>query len=130
MSGIVLFDGECNLCNCAVDFLIRYDRKKHYQFASLQSDLGIRLKRAYGLRDDLDSIVVIENNQAFIKSDAALQIIPKLSFYWQPLRVLKLLPKLVRERIYEWVARNRLRWFGEKETCRLPKPEERDRFLS
>ncbi|WP_078395174.1 thiol-disulfide oxidoreductase DCC family protein [Shouchella patagoniensis] len=130
MSGIVLFDGECNLCNRAVDFIIRYDRKKHYQFASLQSDLGILLKKEFGLSDDLDSIVVIEHNQAFIKSDAAMQIIPKLSVYWQPLRVLKFLPKLVRERMYEWIARNRLRWFGEKDTCRLPKPEERDRFLS
>lgn len=130
MSGLVLFDGECNLCNRAVDFIIRYDRKKHYQFASLQSDLGIQLKKDYDLRDDLDSLVVIEHNKAFIKSDAAMQIIPKLSFYWQPLRLMKFLPKLVRERMYEWVARNRLRWFGKKETCRLPKPEERDRFLS
>ena len=130
MSGLVLFDGECNLCNRAVDFIIRYDRKKHYQFASLQSDLGIQLKKDYDLRDDLDSLVVIEHNKAFIKSDAAMQIIPKLSFYWQPLRLMKFLPKLVRERMYEWVARNRLHWFGKKVTCRLPKPEERDRFLS
>ncbi|MBM7837455.1 putative DCC family thiol-disulfide oxidoreductase YuxK [Alkalihalobacillus xiaoxiensis] len=129
MSGIILFDGVCNLCNQAVDFVIKQDKKGYYQFASLQSESGQRLKKEYGIPDHIDSMIVIENNRAFSKSDAAIKIVPKLSFYWQPARLAILIPRPIRNRLYEWIAKNRLRWFGEKETCRLPSPSERERFL-
>lgn len=130
MSGIILFDGVCNLCNQAVDFVIKQDKKSYYQFASLQSEIGQRLKKEYGIPDHIDSLIVIENNRAYIKSDAALKIVPKLSFYWQPTRLAAFMPSLLRNKLYEGIAKNRFRWFGKKETCRLPSPSERERFLT
>ncbi|MBE8715499.1 thiol-disulfide oxidoreductase DCC family protein [Sphingobacterium hungaricum] len=124
---ILLFDGVCNLCNSTVDFIIRRDRKKTLFFASLQSPFGQEIKKQ--LPKDIDSIVFIENGKLFIKSEAALKIAAYLGFPYNLLLVGKILPRKWRDASYDYVARNRYKWFNRKDSCRIPAPEERNRFI-
>lgn len=124
---ILLFDGVCNLCNNTVDFIIRRDRKKTLLFASLQSSFGQEIKSI--LHKDIDSIVFIEDSKLFIKSEAALKIAAYLGFPYNLLLIGKILPKKWRDKSYDYVARNRYKWFNRKDSCRIPAPEERNRFI-
>lgn len=127
---IVLFDGHCNLCNGAVDFLIRRDRRGTLRFASLQSDLGRALAARAGLDPDvLSTFVLVDGSRTYVRSTAALRAAAALRMPWPLLGVLRLVPRVLRDAVYDWVARNRIRWFGRKETCRLPSPEEAARFV-
>jgi predicted DCC family thiol-disulfide oxidoreductase YuxK len=127
---IILFDGICNLCNGTVDFIINRDKKEIFRFAALQSDAGIHLAKKFDISGETDSVVLIWENQVFLESDAALEITRLLSFPWKAFVVFKILPKNIRDRIYRWIAKNRYGWFGKKNTCRIPTPEEASRFLS
>lgn len=130
-SAIVLFDGVCNLCDQTVQFIIQHDPKGYYKFAPLQSDLAKELLQKYQLEDEyLERVVLIEKGKAYAYSTAALRITRKLSGLWPLLYGLILVPKFIRDRVYRWVAKNRYQWFGEKEACALPTPENRARFLS
>jgi predicted DCC family thiol-disulfide oxidoreductase YuxK len=128
---IVLFDGVCNLCNRSVQFIIRHDPRGRYRFASLQSGLGEELRARLGIDPRaVDSVILVEGERWYKESDAALRIARGLSGAWKALWVLRLVPSPVRDGAYRIIARNRYRWFGKQETCWLPTPELRGRFLS
>jgi predicted DCC family thiol-disulfide oxidoreductase YuxK len=126
---VILFDGVCNLCNGTVNFILKYDKRKNFRFASLQSDTGKQLLHKFKIKSDINSVVLIHQNKIFIESEAALEIAHLLSFPWKFALILKIIPKNFRNIIYRWVAKNRYRWFGKRETCRLPNSEEKQFFL-
>lgn len=131
--GLVLFDGHCHLCNHSVDFLIRNNRRQNLKFASLQSEIAQRLLKEHGVQialDRLDSIIFIEKGQIYTHSEAALSIARYLDGIWPLFGVFLLLPRSLRDAVYRFVARNRYRWFGKSETCRMPTPELLRRFLT
>lgn len=127
---VVLFDGVCNLCNATVTFLIDRDPAARFRFASLQSDEGRTLLDRHGIDPArTDSVVIVEDGRAWVESDAALRIARHLPWPWRAARVFRLVPRPVRDTAYRWVARNRYRWFGRQEACRMPTPDLRSRFL-
>jgi predicted DCC family thiol-disulfide oxidoreductase YuxK len=126
---IVLFDGVCNLCNGSVQFIIRRDPKARFRFASLQSTVGERLRGELGIDPTLDSVLLVEDGRWYKESDAALRIAHGLGGPWKALGIFRLIPTFLRDRAYRLIARNRYRWFGKQETCWLPTPELRGRFL-
>jgi predicted DCC family thiol-disulfide oxidoreductase YuxK len=129
----ILFDGVCNLCNGFVQFVIRHDARGHFRFAALQSDAGRALLAAHGqaarATADPDSVVLIEDGRAYTHSAAVLRIARHLDG-WRWLGLGRVLPAALRDAIYRWVARHRYRWFGRQESCWLPTPELKARFLS
>jgi predicted DCC family thiol-disulfide oxidoreductase YuxK len=129
---VVLFDGECNLCNRYIQFIIRHDKKKQFLFATLQSAAGgAELER---LRKDTgyvpDSVILQYNNKYYIKSAAALHIFKLLGGWRRILYAGIIFPRFLRNAFYDFVARNRYKWFGKSDECMVPTPELRDRFLS
>ncbi len=127
---LVLFDGVCNLCNGSVQFIIDRDPNAYFRFAALQSDAAAPALAHCGRGDStLDSIVLVEGGVCYSRSDAALRIARRLSGLWPVVYVGILFPRLVRDLVYELIARHRYRWFGRTETCRIPTPELRARFL-
>jgi predicted DCC family thiol-disulfide oxidoreductase YuxK len=130
-AGIVLFDGHCNFCSGVVNFLIDRDPPGRLKFAALQSETGRRLLAEHGLPmpDEPDTMVFIEGGRALIRSDAALATTKYLRGLWPLARVGSLVPRFLRDPVYKLVARNRYRWFGRTEACRVPTPAIRARFL-
>lgn len=127
--GVVLFDGVCSLCNASVDLIIKRDHAKHFRFASLQSEAAQKVLAKHSQAVTLDSIVLVESDQVFTESTAALRIARHLGWMWAWLYLLIIIPRFVRDPLYRLIARNRYRWFGKKDTCRVPTPEERALFL-
>lgn len=128
--GVILFDGVCNFCNTTINFIIDHDPKQHFRFASLQSDAGQQLLRQHHEpTTDFDSVILLKGGKVFHKSDAALEIALDLGGLWPLLYGFKIVPRFVRNAVYDFVARNRYRWFGRLDACRLPTPELRGRFL-
>jgi predicted DCC family thiol-disulfide oxidoreductase YuxK len=128
---VVLFDGVCNLCNGWVRFVMRRDPRRNFRFASLQSAFGAEVLRRHGLPADyLGSILLLADGVLFAKSDAVLRIAGQLRWPWPVLSVFVLVPRVVRDVVYDWVARNRYRWFGKRESCMLPSADDAARFLS
>ena len=128
---IVLFDGVCNLCNGAVQFIIRHDKKNIFMFASLQSEVGRKILEQYNFPlDEFNSFILIENNKAYTRSTGALRVAKKLNGLWPLLYGFIIIPKLLRDGIYNWVGRNRYKWFGKKDACMIPTPELKTKFLS
>ncbi|MFN0014934.1 MAG: thiol-disulfide oxidoreductase DCC family protein [Saprospiraceae bacterium] len=129
-SPILLFDGVCNLCNTSVQWVLKRDRRGLFRFAALQSEAGKALLASSGLSSEhYDSAVLLIDGQALTRSDAALGVLRWLGAPWSWLAVLIWLPRGWRDTVYEWVARNRYRWFGRQEKCLLPRPEWKQRFL-
>jgi predicted DCC family thiol-disulfide oxidoreductase YuxK len=129
---IVLFDGVCNLCNGAVQFILDRDGARRFKFASLQSERGRALLAEHGVTPptgDPDTIYLVEDGRIFDRSTAALKIARHLSFPWWLLSVLAVAPRVLRDPFYRLVARNRYRWFGRTDECRIPTPELRARML-
>jgi predicted DCC family thiol-disulfide oxidoreductase YuxK len=129
MAAIILFDGVCNFCNGTVNFIIVRDRAGYYKFAPMQSEIGQELRAKCGVSDDVDSIILIENETAYIYSTAALRIARRLGGIWPILYPLIAVPKPIRDFFYKLFARNRYRLFGKKDVCMVPTPEVRERFL-
>jgi predicted DCC family thiol-disulfide oxidoreductase YuxK len=130
---IVLFDGVCNLCNGTVTFLIDRDRRGVLRFASLQSPRAAELLRERGRTlppGDPDTMLLVDGDRVHDRSTAALRIARHLGFPWSLAIVLFLVPRLLRDAVYRVIARNRYRWFGRSEQCRVPTPELRARFLT
>lgn len=128
---IILFDGVCNLCNGAIQFVIKRDKKDTFRYATLQSKIGEQLiaERAIDTTK-VDSIILIEPGVAyFTKSDAALQISKSFGGGWKLLSIFTWIPKSFRDVIYDLIARNRYNWFGRKDACMIPTPELRAKFL-
>ena len=136
---IILFDGVCNFCNGLVNFIIRQDKKNIFLFAPLQSERGKKLLDQYGIDwKNNDSFVLIENtgpndsvrqDKAYEKSNAALRIAAKLPWYWKWSQIFWILPKPIRDGIYNIIAKNRYKWFGKKEKCMIPTEQVRGKFL-
>jgi predicted DCC family thiol-disulfide oxidoreductase YuxK len=123
---VVLFDGICNLCNGAVRFIIARDPAAHFRLAALQSEAARRL---WGEDPPVESIVLVEAGVTYTKSTAVLRIVRGLRFPWPLLSAFMVVPRRLRDAIYDWIARHRYRWFGKREVCMLPTPEIRGRFL-
>lgn len=127
---VVVFDGECAFCNRWVDFLLRFDRKDVFRFAARQSESGAVFSRQTGLPEaGAGSIVLVEDGRVLIRSSAVLRMLSLLGFPFSLTAVLRLIPAGLRDVGYDFIARNRLRWFGRMNVCRLPAPAERHRFL-
>jgi predicted DCC family thiol-disulfide oxidoreductase YuxK len=121
---ILLFDGVCNLCNGFVQFIVKRDPHFKFQFASLQSSIAQKLLLLQHQLDKhpLDSLVVIHNGRAMIESDAALYILRNMPFPWNFFSLGYIMPRFLRDGIYRWVARNRYKMLGKRESCMLPSP--------
>jgi len=132
---LVLYDGVCGLCNRGVQFVLEHDDRQLFRFASLQSALGRSIvKQSGGNPDELAAFYVIGNYQTpaarvFTRSDAVLFVACNLRWPWKAARLLRVLPRAIRDRAYDLVARNRYRVFGRLEHCLLPRPEFRSRFV-
>jgi predicted DCC family thiol-disulfide oxidoreductase YuxK len=127
---IIVFDGNCVLCSGFAKFIVRTDRARSFRLMAAQTPLGAALYRHYGLAPlDYESNILIEGGSAWTKSEGTIRIFERLGLPWSLMGIARLLPRAVRDRLYEIVARNRLRWFGVRESCYMPAPEEADRFL-
>jgi len=128
---VLLFDGVCNLCHGAVRFVLDRDRAARFRFAPLQSDVGRALLGRHGLDPDaLDTMVLVDAAGAHVRSTGMLRVARALGAPWSWLYPLVALPRRLRDAVYDWIARNRYRWFGKKDACPLPDPAWRDRFLA
>lgn len=128
---ILLFDGVCNLCHGTVRFIVERDPDARVRFAPLQSGVGRELLAQHGLPlDTLDTVVLIEDGRAFLRGDAAIRVVAGLGGGWRLLRALLVLPRGLRDATYDFVARHRYRWFGRRDSCPVPTPEQRARFLA
>jgi predicted DCC family thiol-disulfide oxidoreductase YuxK len=127
---VILFDGICNLCQGSVQFVLKHDKRRQFLFASLQSEIANALLATY-LHDfpRPDSFVLIENGKMFLRSTAALRVCRKLNPPFPLLYSLIVIPAFIRDAVYDWVAKNRYRWFGKMKTCWIPTPELSARFL-
>lgn len=127
---VVLFDGHCNLCSASVDFIINRDPRAKFRFASLQSPPGKKLMSTYCAKlKGIDSVVLVQKQKIYLKSNAAIKIASKLSGFWPFLFVFWVVPAPIRDVLYDIVAKNRYRWFGKMDVCRMPSPELKERFL-
>jgi predicted DCC family thiol-disulfide oxidoreductase YuxK len=127
---ILLFDGVCNLCNQSVQFIINRDKAELFQFAALQSEVGKALLQKHQLpAEQLDTVVLIMDNKAYTRSDAALQVLRQLGMPWSLGTVFFVLPKGLRDLVYNYIAKNRYRWFGHQESCMMPTADLKRRFL-
>jgi len=127
---VILFDGVCNLCSGFVQFVVPRDAEGKYRFASLQSDVGQALLAEHDLAsDDLDSVVLIEDGESYVKSSAIIEIASGLGGRYRLLSPFRYVPKSVRDRVYDFVADNRYRWFGKKDRCMMPTGDVESRFI-
>ncbi len=127
---IILFDGVCNLCNNSVQFIIKNDKKHHFIFTSLQSDAAQEVLLHFKLKNsNFDSIILIQNNKVYQKSTAILHISRHLTGFWKLNYVFIIIPKFIRDFVYTFIAKNRYKWFGKRDTCMLPTQKLKTRFL-
>lgn len=129
---IILFDGVCNLCNSSIQFVIKRDKKDIFRYAALQSEIGQKLTAERGIdTDDIDSIILIEPGVAYYsKSTAALEISKSIGGIYGLLSLLLWIPEGLRNLIYDFIARNRYKWYGKQEACMIPTPELKSKFLN
>lgn len=127
---IVLFDGVCNLCNNSVVFIIKRDKNDVFRFAALQSDIGVEMTKKLNIdTSKTDSIILVEGNSYSVKSTAALKIARHLKGGYPLLYGFMILPAFFRNWVYDLIAKNRYQWFGKKESCMIPTPELKAKFL-
>jgi predicted DCC family thiol-disulfide oxidoreductase YuxK len=128
---LILFDGVCNLCNDAVLKIIKYDKKNTFLFTALQSEVGIKVIDHLNIdTKKMDSIILFEPGVTYeVKSTAALKIMNDFGGLWKISQLGFLLPESVRNNIYDFIAKNRYKWFGKKENCMIPTPALKTKFL-
>ena len=127
---IILFDGVCNLCNNSVQFIIKRDKKKQFRFASLQGKFGQEFLKKNNLpADTFNSFILLEDEKIYTRSTGALRMLKHLGGGWSLFYAFIILPKFIRDGVYNWIARNRYKWFGKKDACMIPTPELKERFL-
>lgn len=128
---IILFDGVCNFCNATINFLIDRDKKGVFRFAALQSEPGREIleKHNITLSTDFDSVIAEKDGKLYQKSDAALEIARNMNGAWKLLYGFKIVPRFIRDFVYDLIAKNRYRFMGKMDACRIPTPELRARFL-
>ena len=128
---VILFDGVCNFCNSTVNFVIKRDKKGRVKFTTLQSASGGQLLEQYNLpANDLQSFVFIENGIAYTKSSAALRVCRYMGAAWPLMMTCLLAPAFVRDGVYDYVAKNRYKWFGMQDQCMVPTAGIKTRFLN
>ncbi len=129
MGDVIYFDGVCHLCNRLVDFVIRRDRQRRYRFASLQGETAHRRLPPALIAPNLETIVLERGGELRFRSDAAIAILSGLGGAWRAVGALRVFPRALRDWGYNWIARNRFRWFGRRASCRVPTFQERALFL-
>lgn len=128
---LILFDGICNFCNSAVNFTLKRNTKADIRFAPMQSEAGQKLLQQYNLpADDMQSFFFIEDGVVYKQSTAALKVCRHLRWLWPLCYGFIIVPKFIRDGIYNWIAKNRYKWFGVQQSCMIPTPEVRARFLN
>jgi len=128
---IILFDGVCNLCNSSVQFVIKHDKKDIFRFAALQSEIGEKILKHIAIDPkNIDSIILYEPGVAYYyKSSAAIEIAKQLRGFWNLSTIFKIIPAFLRNPVYDYVAKNRYKWYGKQESCMIPTPELKAKFL-
>ena len=128
---IILFDGVCNLCDASVQFIIKHDKKDVFRFVALQSDLGLEIIKYIGIdARNIDSIILYKPGIAYYyKSSAALEIAKELGGFFSLVIIFKIIPETFRNKMYDFIAKNRYKWYGKKESCMLPTAEFKAKFL-
>ena len=127
---VIIYDGNCRMCSGFVRFILRRDARDCFRFVAAQSPLGTAIYQYYGLEAvEYETNILLENGQAWLKSESSLRIFEHLGFPWSMVAIGRLLPLGIRDRLYEVIARNRLRWFGVRKTCYLLEPGQDARFL-
>ena len=127
---IILFDGECNLCNHSVQFILKHDHAKKFLFGSMQGKTGQEILRKHQLSaDNFHSFMLLEGDQLFTRSTGALRVLKLLGGFWRIFYVFIWVPRIVRDGIYDLIAKNRYRWFGKRSECWVPNASLQSRFL-
>ncbi|MFZ1530319.1 MAG: thiol-disulfide oxidoreductase DCC family protein [Ferruginibacter sp.] len=127
---IILFDGICNLCNGSVQYVIKHDPHGIFKFAALQSEAGQKILQQYNLPGErFNSFILIENGRVFTRSTAALRVVKRLKGFSKLLYAFIIIPAFIRNFVYDFIAKNRYRWFGKKESCMIPTAWLMERFL-
>jgi predicted DCC family thiol-disulfide oxidoreductase YuxK len=127
---IVIFDGDCVMCSAFAQLIMRRDPEKRFRLLAARTPLGAALYTHFGLvADDYESNILLEDGRAYIKSEGSIRILERLGMPWSLIRVARVLPLPLRDRIYQFIARNRLRWFGRRQACYRPEPSQADRFI-
>ena len=130
-SPVILFDGTCNLCSWSVQFIINHDLEGLFHLVSLQSEEANKLLAEQGIeKDSLDSVILVEGSKLLSKSDAIIRVSQYLPGWWPVVSILTLIPKSLRDAVYDLIARNRYTWFGQHTSCTFPLHEEKERFTS
>jgi predicted DCC family thiol-disulfide oxidoreductase YuxK len=128
---ILFFDGVCNLCNGAVQWVIRHDPQQKIQFAALQSETAkVKLGSSGIDLEKLESLVLLEDGVVYTHSDAVLRLVRVLGSPWSWAGIFLILPKFIRDGVYRFIAKNRYAWFGKRDSCMMPTPELKKRFLT
>ncbi|HEY5536911.1 MAG TPA: thiol-disulfide oxidoreductase DCC family protein [Ignavibacteria bacterium] len=127
---LILFDGVCNFCNSSVNFIIRRDKKNIFRFASLQSETGQKCLSEYNFYNtEFDTIILIEKGELYTRSAAALRIAKSISGIWKLFYIFIIVPRPIRNYLYDLLSRNRYKWFGKKDACRIPSESEKKKFI-
>jgi predicted DCC family thiol-disulfide oxidoreductase YuxK len=130
VTATILFDGVCNLCNGFVRFVIARDPAARFRFAALSSPAAARALGDAGVTPPIpDTIVLLDDGVAYFRSDAPLRIARRLRFPWPLAYGLMIVPRFIRDRVYDFIAARRYRWFGRRDACMIPTPELKGRFL-
>lgn len=129
MGSIILFDGVCNFCNSSVQFIIKRDPQGFFKFASLQSDIGQEILNKLNIDLDINSMILVEDKNVYMKSTAVLRICRNLTPRWKVLSLFLFIPRPIRDLFYVVIAKNRYKWFGQSEQCMIPSKDIRNRFL-
>lgn len=127
---IILFDGVCNLCNGSVQFIIKRDKKRVFRYAALQSDVASKeLSTRNEAITNIESVILIDGDSVYYRSDAALRIAKHLGSAWPLMQFFLIIPRFARDGLYNFIGRNRYKWFGKQESCMIPTSELKGLFL-
>ena len=127
---VIVFDAQCVLCSANAQFVLKHDRRDHFRLASMQGEVGAALFRRFGIDPaDPETIILVDGDSVRLNSDAVIAIYAGLGWPWRVAAALRLVPRVLRDPVYRWVARNRYRLFGRRETCWLPTAEQAQRVL-
>jgi len=128
---VIFFDGICNLCNASVQFVIEHDKENYFNFSALQGDYAKNVLAEFNIvPENLDSILLLENGKLYTKSTSALRVARKLNGFWPLLYGFIIIPKFIRDWVYDFIAKNRYKWWGKQESCWVPTPELKSRFYN
>ncbi|MDB4286226.1 DCC1-like thiol-disulfide oxidoreductase family protein [bacterium] len=127
---IIIFDGVCNFCNTSINFIMKHDRQNLFSFTANQAEKGQEILQKFQLpQKEVGTIYLFEEGKVYRESTAALRIAKQLTFPFNLLYGFIVLPSFIRDGVYRWIAQNRYKWFGKRDVCRMPTPEDRSRFV-